>query len=50
MEIFLIKFGYHNEYNVENQASIFLFSLLLVAKSKFWLPYGYMMLVNKLIV
>jgi hypothetical protein len=24
MEIFLIKFGYHNEYHVENLASIFL--------------------------
>jgi hypothetical protein len=24
MEIFLIKFGYHNEYRVENLASIFL--------------------------
>ena len=24
MEIFLIKFGYHNEYHVENLASLFL--------------------------
>jgi hypothetical protein len=43
MEIFLIKFGYHNDHHVENLASIFIIFTPIRAKLKFWIPYGYRM-------
>jgi hypothetical protein len=50
MEIFLIKSGYHNEHHVEIWLLNFSFSLLFRAILKFWLPYGYMKPVKKLLV